>query len=156
MGRSREARAKHAHCARASRLLTSHSSTVMPYAERGRVCVACVAIQAAVNGLNGQCVAIHMLGGDDSLVSEILKEFGVCRCNASAAGNAGCTFSEPHGHRLKKPIGSRQPHNCEWLPPTGSGVAAISRSLGKGTSSSKMTELCRTRSSYDVPTVAYG
>ena len=26
--------------------------TVMPYAERGRVCVACVAIWAAVDGLN--------------------------------------------------------------------------------------------------------
>ena len=67
----------------------------MPYAERGRVCVACVAIRAAANGLNGQCVAIHMLGGDGSLVSEILKEFGVatesfvfwtiCRCNASTS-----------------------------------------------------------------------
>ena len=74
-------------------LVTSLNGTVMPYAERGRVCVACVAIRAAVNGLNGQCVAIHMLGGDGSLVSEILKEFGVgtksfaslpvCRCNAS-------------------------------------------------------------------------
>ena len=30
--------------------------TVMPYAERGRVCVACAAIRAAVNGLNGQGV----------------------------------------------------------------------------------------------------
>mgnify|MGYP001436606457 FL=1 len=49
----------------------------MPYAERGRVCVACVAIRAAVNGLNGRCVDYSWYGGDSGLASEILKEFGV-------------------------------------------------------------------------------
>ncbi len=78
----------------------------MPYAERGHVCVACVAIRAAVNGLNGQCVAIHMLGGDGSLVSEILKEFGVAKKVALHCPSAGATrlrlhpvpvlYSSPH------------------------------------------------------------
>ena len=49
---AREARA----LSESASLVTSLNGTVMPYAERGRVCVACVAIQAAVNGLNGQCV----------------------------------------------------------------------------------------------------
>ena len=49
----------------------------MPYAERGRVCVACVAIRAAVNGLNGQCVDYSWCGGGTGLDSEIFKEFGV-------------------------------------------------------------------------------
>ena len=48
----------------------------MSYAERGRVCVTCVAIRAAVNGLNGQCVDYSWCGGGTGLASDIFKEFG--------------------------------------------------------------------------------
>ena len=67
----------------------------LPYDERGRDCVSCVALRAAVHGLNAYHVNYNACGGGRSLAGEIYKEFGVatetfafwtvCRCNASGS-----------------------------------------------------------------------
>ena len=76
---------------------TSLIDTVMPYDERGRVCVACVALRAAVNGLNACMLAVMRVLAAGVSPARFTRNLGSRQKVSSFGPSAAATGLSSHG-----------------------------------------------------------